>query len=163
MAKEDPFNRNWQRNQGDIKKSPEDRLKQPPNTLLREQVKVIDGKPIPVIGEAYIKRKDQDGNERLVKQALTNHVTAADGRWLKVDDFGAISWTGLPIPIDRFIGPCLNPFDLHNEDRLVYLGVDGTLTPYGNILCADCVEHQDKRLMLKKLLLFGLLYSPEVF
>jgi hypothetical protein len=153
MPSGDFFNDNANKNQADIKQSPENRAKQPPKSLLTEEVMVINQQPIVFRGEAYI---DRDG--RLVKQLRNNYELAADGRWLMLDQFVAISWTCLPVPHDRF-AVCLNPFE-HHAYRVVYLGIDGDLTDLRNVLCSECLEYQARRLFWKELLLGGLIYNP---
>jgi hypothetical protein len=156
VSNTDPFRSNRRKEQADIKQSPEERKNQPPKSLLHEDVMIINGQPMIVRGEAYV---DRDG--RPVKQQQTNYVVAADGRWLRPDQFCGMSWTGLPVPCDR-IAICLNPFELH-EYRPVYLDIDGAITELGNVLCADCIEFQKRRLFWRKVLLLGLIYNPEEY
>jgi hypothetical protein len=128
-----------------------------PNTLLREEVMQLGGHEIVTRTEAYVRKEDGS----IVRQSKTNCTMAADGRWLKVDEFGGTSYTGQAVPNDR-LAYCLNPFEDH-EQRLVYVGVDGVITERGNVLCAGCLEHQKKRLFWKAVLVFGLIYQPEEF
>ena len=129
----------------------------PPSTLLGEEIIDLGGNEIVSWTEGYIKK----GDDSLVRQRKLRHECAADGRWLRIDEFIAISWTGLAIPKDS-IASCLNPFDRHNY-RLIYLNLDGTVTELGNVLCWECWEHQEKRLFWKQLLIFGLVYNPEEY
>ena len=84
------------------------------------------------------------------------------GRIVLADDVSGISWgTKEPIPLDCRAF-CLNPFDLHDY-RLVYLYRDGHVTEKGNVLCTQCLEWQEKRVFWKNIMLFGLLYNPEIY
>lgn len=150
------FNNNGEKNQEDIKQSPEDRAEQAPKSLLTEEVMVINQQPMAYWGEGYIER---DG--RLIKQLRNNCEVSADGRWLRLDQFVAISWTGLAVPQDRF-AVCLNPFE-HHDYRVVYLDIDGCATELSNVLCSECLAYQKKRLFWKKLSFGGLIYNPEEY
>jgi hypothetical protein len=129
----------------------------PPDTLLEERVMNINGENVVIGTEAYMEKPDGT----FVRQKTTNYQIAQDGRWLPMDEYVGISWTGLTVPKDR-TGHCLNPFELHDL-RLVYLDIDGFVTDQGNVLCTECFEYQEKKLFWKKVLLFGLLYNPEEF
>ena len=84
------------------------------------------------------------------------------GRVVRADDVSGISWgTREPIPLDC-IASCLNPFEFH-DFKLVYLYRDGHITEKGNVLCTECLEWQRKRIFWKIILLFGLLYNPEIY
>ena len=131
--------------------------KQPPNTLLREEIMDINGNQIIISSEAYVKRNDGS----MVRQEKLNHQVAADGRWLRIDEFVAVSWTGLAVPKDN-LASCLNPFERHDY-RLIYVNIDGFLSDPGSVLCAECYEYQKRRLFWKKLLLFGLIYNPKEY
>lgn len=128
-----------------------------PDTLLREQVLNIAGQEIISQTETRVQKDD----DSWVKQNKVNYQIAADGRWIKVDEFVAISFTGQLIPGDSFAS-CLNPFELH-DFRLVYINIDGCITDLGNVLCSDCVEHQKKKAFWKKALGFGLIFNPEEY
>jgi hypothetical protein len=117
----------------------------------------MGGSTVVVSTEAYETNKDGS----IKRQERTHCQSAADGRWLRVDEFIGLSWTGLPIPRDR-IASCRNPFELH-PFRLVYLEMDGEVTKLGNVLCTDCKEHQKKRLFWRTVGGFGLIYNPEEF
>jgi len=78
-----------------------------------------------------------------------------------VDEFVALSWTGLLVPYDM-LASCSNPFDIHAH-RLVYLDIDGFVTDFGNVLCKECLERNEKRQKLKKLMCLGLFYNPEEY
>lgn len=154
MPFDGPFNKNGKNSQDDIKKTPEEGANRPLNTLLREDVMVINGKQIVISTEAYVKK----GDNRMVRQMQINYEMAADGRWLKVDEFIGFSWTGHAIPNDR-IGNCCNPWG-HHENRRVYLNIDGFVTENGNVLCGECMERYEKQLKLEKWTL-GLLYKAK--
>ena len=84
------------------------------------------------------------------------------GRIVLANDVSGISWgTKEPIPLDC-IASCLNPFDLHDY-RIVYLYRDGHITEKGNVLCTECWNWQKKRIFWKTILIFGLLYNPEIY
>jgi hypothetical protein len=128
-----------------------------PDTLLREEAMNIDGREI--VSQTETRVQKEDGS--WVRQNKVNYQIATDGRWLKMDEFVAISFSGQLIPRDSFAS-CLNPFELH-EFRIVYVNIDGFITELGNVLCADCAEHQKKRLFWKRALGFGLIYNPEEY
>jgi hypothetical protein len=130
---------------------------QPLSSILKEKVIGREGEEIVVSTEAYVKKD----TGTWVKQTKENYRMAADGRWIRVDQFIATSWTGLEVPKDR-TSCCLDPFERHDE-RLVYLKLDGYETKLGNVLCTECREHQKKRLFWKYVLFFGLIYDPEEF
>ena len=129
----------------------------PPNTLLREEVMEINGKKIEIWGENYVEKEDG----RTVRQKISKNQIAADGRWLRADEFVGKSWTGLKVPKDS-VAFCLNPFEEH-EYRLVYLDLDGVVTELGNVLCSECWERQKNRLFWRAVLLFGLIYNPKEY
>jgi len=84
------------------------------------------------------------------------------GRLVRADDVSGISWgTKEPIPLDCRAS-CLDPFDLH-DFKLVYLYRDGHITEKGNVLCTECWQRQKRRIFWKTVLLFGLLYNPEIY
>ena len=84
------------------------------------------------------------------------------GRLVRADDVSGISWgTREAIPLDCR-AYCLDPFELH-DFKLVYLYRDGHITEKGNVLCTECLEWQRKRIFWKTVLLFGLLYNPEIY
>ena len=84
------------------------------------------------------------------------------GRIVPAGDVSGVSWgTGEAIPSDCR-ACCLNPFEFH-DFRLVHLYRDGHITTKGNILCTECWDWQKKRIFWKTILLFGLLYNPEIY
>ena len=129
----------------------------PQNTLLREEVIEINGQKVGIWGEDYVRKE----NGQIVRQKIISYQVAADGRWLRADEFIGISWTGLALPKDSGAS-CLNPFEEH-EFRLVYLNIDGIRTELGNVLCSDCWERQKNRLFWRVILLFGLIYNPKEY
>ena len=131
--------------------------KRPPSTTLREEVMDIGGREIVTETEAYIKKADGS----LVRQRVTKYEMAAEGRWVKVSDYGALSYSGYPVPRDS-LAECLNPFDKHDL-RLVYINLDGFVSERGNVLCADCLKVQRNRLLWKEILFFGLIYNPQEY
>ena len=140
--------------QDNMKRSPEDAQKRPSDTMLREEAMIINGRPVIISTEAYV---DKDG--RTIRQIQKNYQVAADGRWLPVTEFVALSWTGLLVPVDS-LADCMNPYDLHGHRR-VYVNQDGKVTDKGNILCDECLEHQDNLLKWRRWTLC--LYNPEIF
>jgi hypothetical protein len=114
-----------------------------PDTLLRKRLRIIDGEngvTETLSEEAHV---EKNGSSILV---VTEHMqTAADGRELPVEDFMGKSWTGERIPVGCG-GMCCNPYDLHEEDRMVYKGVDGTETDNLNFLCKDCNKLYERKL-----------------
>lgn len=130
----------------------------PPSTLLREEVMKIGEKEIVTETEAYVQKEDGS----IVRQNKTNYQITADGRFVKSKDFHGMSYTGLLVP-EGSLSACLNPFELHDQYRLVYLNVDGFITNLGNVLCRECRDLQSRRLFWKNILLFGLLYNPKEF
>lgn len=131
--------------------------KEAPDSLLNEMVINVNGAEIVVSTENHVIKPDQS----IIKQSKTNYQVAADKRWLPVDYFTSISWSGIPTPKDREFS-CLNPFRHHNY-RPIYLEIDGFTTDQGNILCSECHEFNEKRKKIKKWMLWGLLYNPEIF
>jgi sporulation protein YlmC with PRC-barrel domain len=129
----------------------------PLNTLLREEVMEINGQKVGIWEEANVKKDDGSW----VRQKISKNKIAADGRWLRADEFVGNSWTGLEVPKDS-IAPCLNPFEEH-EYRLVYLNLDGVVTELKNVLCSECWERQKNRLFWRTVLLFGLIYNPKEY
>ena len=140
--------------QENTKRSPEDAKERPIDTMLREEAMIINGRPVIISTEAYV---ENDG--RAVRQKQNNYQIAADGRWLPVTEFMALSWTGLLIPADS-LAACLDPFDLHKH-RLVYVNQDGIVTEKGNVLCTGCLEYQEWLLSWRKWTLW--LYNPETY
>jgi len=139
-------------------KKPSNGDQEPPTTLLRETAIERNGNITIVSTEGYVEKADGS----IVRQNRQNQQLAADGRWLNIDEFVAYSWTGLFVPKDR-LASCINPYELHDDYRLVYLGLDGIVTDLGNVLCRECVEVQERRMLWKNLMLFGLLYNPEEY
>lgn len=135
-----------------------DNQKAPPDCLLEEEIISEGGQDIVIRSEAYVQKPDGS----LVRQKKVHYEMAADGRWLSPGKFVALSWTRMRIPDDRH-AECMNPFMIHEQQRNVYLGIDGFLTRLGNVLCSECMELNDKRQMLKKWMVFGLLFNPEEF
>ena len=132
-------------------------FRQPPNTLLREEVMNLNGQDIVSWTESFVRKEDGS----MVRQTRNNHQIASDGRWVRMDEFIAISWTGLAVPKDS-VASCLNPFERHGH-RLVYINLDSKITELGNVLCTECFERQKMRLFWKKVLFFGLIYNPKEY
>lgn len=130
---------------------------QRPSTLLGEEVFDQDGQEKVIWTEGYVRKPDGS----IVKQRKLAQKMAADGRWIRADEFGGRSWSGLEVPKDRYT-ECADPFEWHGQ-RPVYLYQDGRVTKLGNVLCTECWEHQKKRLFWKYLLFFGLIYNPEEY
>lgn len=108
----------------------------------RETIKNVGGEPIKVIQSLF--------------------TIDPLGRKVPLNYMSGISWSGYPVPSDRF-GSCLNPFKRHAEHRAICLGIDGEVTEKGNMLCTDCIEWQDKQILLSRLLLFGLIWRPQIY
>ena len=76
MPFNDPISPKSTTNQGDIKKTPEERAKQPPKGGLYEQVMIIDGKPVvvtlpnTVVAREATKRAIRRSMERLTDIAM---------------------------------------------------------------------------------------------
>jgi hypothetical protein len=130
-------------------------LQDPPDTLLREESIKRGDEEIVLSSENNV--VGDDGKVR--RRNTTFEKQAADGRWLPLDDFAAVSWNGEAVPGDRHYS-CLNPFG-HHEYRVVYLEIDGFVTDLGNILCKECFEVNKSREKLKKRTLG--FYSPEIY
>ena len=125
---------------------------QAPDTLLKEKVKNINGQDIIVTTEIYI--KNPDGSYK--RQIKDHYLLAADGRWLRPDDFVGFSWTKTPTPKDK-LTECMDPFGLHSgELRCVYVGIDGFVTRLGNVLCLECLDYNIKRQNWKRWLFWGI-------
>jgi hypothetical protein len=102
------------------------------------------------------------GDDGVIQDISSTHYqTAHDGRRLKVDQYVATSWSGIPTPSDRLY-TCLNPFG-HHEYRAVYLEIDGLTTVLGNVLCTECFEVNKKRQNpWIRIVTLGI-YNPEEF
>ena len=135
----------------------ENEIIDPPNTLLREEAIDRGEGQRPIITSSEDEVVGDDGKGR--RRTTMFEEQAADGRWLKVDQFVAESWSGEKVPNDRLFS-CLNSFG-HHEYRLVYLDIDGAATGLGNILCAECLETNSHRQKARKWTLG--LYNPEEF
>jgi hypothetical protein len=103
-----------------------------PDTLLRKRVRKIDGVSETLSEEEHI---EKDGSSIL--KVTEYRQKAADGMEVPVEDFIGWSWTNKRIP-RGCAGKCINPYDLHKGQRLVYIDEDGVKTDEGNILCDDC-------------------------
>jgi len=141
MPFDDPFNKNGRNSQDDIKKKPGEGAKRSFNTLLREDVIVINGKQVVTRTVAYAKKEDNI----MVRQMQTNYETADDGRWLNMDEFNGVSWTGPAIPND-IAGNCCDPWD-HHDNRNFYLGFN--VPGNGTVICGECMERYEKQLKVK--------------
>jgi len=127
-----------------------------PDTLLTKRVRTIDGVSETLSEEAHTEEKGSS----ILK--VTEHMQrAADGRYLPIEYFVALSWTGLPIPSDRYKGECCNPYDLHEEPRPVYIDKDGIETDNLNILCTDCKDLYKRKMKVVEWI--HPLFQPIVF
>ena len=147
MPSDDPMNPDGVDSEQPAQDSFGQDIQQPPSNLLRETVKVVDGRCTVISTEDYV--KGTDGYTK--RQTKEFYQLAADGRELPVSEFVAISWTGLPIPRDRYVGPCHDPFKRHeNEIRPVYDKVDGIVTYLGGVFCGHCLKFYEDLLKLEE-------------
>jgi hypothetical protein len=129
----------------------------PPGTKTTAKVMTVDGKPITETEEGFIVGRDGVLHET----ESTHYQTGHDGRRLRMDQYVAESWNGIPTPQERLYS-CLNPFG-HHEYRPVCLEIDGLITTLGNVLCDECFEVNKKRQKLWiKIATLGL-YNAEEF
>lgn len=129
----------------------------PPGTWSTKKVRDVDGQPITETEEGFTVGKDGVLHET----ESTHYQTGHDGRRLRVDQYVATSWTGIPTPQERLYS-CLNPFG-HHDYRPVCLEIDGHITTLGNVLCDECFEVNKKRQKLWiKIVTLGL-YNAEEF
>ena len=164
MNFDDENRKNNPKGQEDIFGTPEDRENE------NYQIHKVTGKRI-LSNDELNKMKGNLPSSRVVSYVVdgipveeTQELYRFDelGRTVRADDVSGISWgTKEPIPLDCRAS-CRNPFELH-DFRLVYMGRDGDTTDKGNVLCTECLEWQRKRIFWKIVLLFGLLYNPEIY
>ena len=108
-------------------------------------------------------RKQDPVTGAITKEVQKISRIDAVGRKVRNDDVAAISWTGQPIPQDRY-GKCCDPYGHHEKEMPVFIGYDGMVTELENVLCTECLEYHGRRMNLAKWIgLGGLLWKPEEF
>jgi len=114
---------------------------------IKKQGNTTLGKKVIRLGNNQHEISDSGYENRKIVESITK-IKVEDGRYLSPERIVGESWTGLDIPEDRF-AECCNPFENH-EIRAVYLGIDGTVTEDGNVLCTECYEINKHRQKLNK-------------
>ena len=105
-------------------------------------------------GSRTVYGKDENGEPYQEIQELLR--TDPLKRTIRNDDFEGLSWTLLPLSMDRK-AECRNPWS-HHIYRSVFLDADGFRTEKGNVLCSECLDYQERRIRLWRwLTLYGLL------
>lgn len=128
----------------------------PPHGLNTVRIINIDGVDIQVSSEVNV--ENPDGTISVT--ATEPKYLAADQRVLSPDDFVAVSWKGICIPKDRY-AICDNPWKLHQQERNIYLGIDGWFIQPCYFLCSECLEIWEKRVKWRKVL-GPLMYKDEI-